>query len=63
MQNYMKIWSVWLPRREGNKEGGRQRQKCNQGPSALITGINDFLLSRIIIISQLVVTPNEMVCL
>ena len=24
MQNYMKIWSVWSPRREGTKEGGRQ---------------------------------------
>ena len=42
----MKIWSVWLPRREGNKEGGRQWQKCNQGPSALITGINNFQSAR-----------------
>ena len=29
--------------REGNKNAGRQKQTCNLGPSALFTGVNNYL--------------------
>ena len=38
--------SVWCPNIEGSrriKNGGRQKQTCSLGPSALFTGINNYL--------------------
>ena len=40
-----KVWSVWLPSREGSTGGGRQSQKCNLGPSAV--SIGDLLAKKI----------------
>ena len=34
---------MWCLSREGIKDGGRQKQKCNLGPSALFTGVNNYL--------------------
>ena len=37
-------WVVQVEKvREGIKNDGRQNQKCNLGPSALFTGVNDYL--------------------
>ena len=38
-----KFWSVWYPNIEGIKNGGRQKQTHNLGPSAFFTGVNNFL--------------------
>ena len=32
-----------LKAREGNKNAWRQKQTCNLGPSALFTGVNNYL--------------------
>jgi len=38
-----KFRAMWCPSKEGIKDGGRQKQKCDLGPSALLTGVNIYL--------------------
>ena len=44
--NMQKFRAVQCPSREGSigiENGGRQKQKCDLGPFALFTGINNYL--------------------
>ena len=39
-----KFRSVWCQSREEEiKDDGRQKQNCNLGPSALFTGVNNYI--------------------
>ena len=42
-----KFRSEWLPSKEGIKDGERQKQIYNLGPSALFTGVNNYFLAEL----------------